>query len=103
MSVLKDAATIANDTARIWADILRYRFEDRTKSIKRAVIRFIVEVMLVILALVFVGIGIGLIITACRVFLADALGNGPGTLLIGAIVTVAALIVALATITHSRS
>jgi hypothetical protein len=102
MSTLKDVASIVNDAAKIWGDLFRFRFENQTKSLKRCMIRFIVEVMLITLAFVFIGIGAGLIITACRVYLVEALGNPGGTLILGIMVTGAALLVAWAAVSFSR-
>lgn len=102
MSVLKDAAGIANDAARIWSDVIRYRIQKETTSIKRVVLRFVAEILALIVAVVFLGVGIGLILTGCRILLAEAIGNGGGALLLGVIVTVAALIVGLAVLVSSR-
>jgi hypothetical protein len=102
MSVLKDAAAIANDAARIWSDVVRYKLQKETTSIKRTVLRFLVEALTVILAFVFFGVGLGLILTGCRILLAQSIGNGGGTLLLGVIVTLGALIVGLAVVVSSR-
>ncbi len=102
MSVLKDVASISHDAARIWADTIRYKLQKETTTIKRAALRFLVEVLAVILAVVFFGVGLGLILTGCRILLAEAIGNGGGTLLLGVLVTVGALIVALGVVVSSR-
>ncbi len=102
MSVLKDAASIASDATKIWTDVVRLRIQKETYAVKQTILRFLVAVLALILAFVFFGVGLGLILTGCRILLAQALGNGGGTLLLGAIVLVGALIVGLGVAVTSR-
>jgi hypothetical protein len=102
MSVLKDVAAISHDAAQVWTDVIRYKIQKETLSVKRAMLRFLAEALGLILAVVFFGVGLGLILTGCRILLAQAMGNGGGTLLLGVLVTVGALIVALVVVVSSR-
>jgi hypothetical protein len=84
MSLLRDLLKTANDAIRLASDVMRYQMENKKKAVKRGVGRIGMCVAMGLVALGFVGAGIGLLLYGSVVMVASKLGPGPAGLIIGA-------------------
>ena len=84
MSLLGDLLKTAGDAMRLSSDVMRYRLEVKTRAVKRGVSRIMICLVTGLIALAFVGAGIGLLIYGAFAMVANALGPGPSGLIIGA-------------------
>jgi hypothetical protein len=84
MSLLGDVLKTAGDAMRLSSDVMRYKLEVKTKAVKRGVSHLALCAVLGLVALAFVGAGIGLLIYGAFAMVAHALGPGPSGLIIGA-------------------
>lgn len=100
MTVLKDVAAIVNDAARIWGEVLHYKLQHETKSLTRCAIGFVVEVLMIVAAFVLAGVGVALVLSGCWPLLTAALGQSGGTLLLGGIVILVAMVLGLGISNH---
>jgi hypothetical protein len=103
MRVLKDVSAVAGDAARIWADVVRFRLQKETQSLKQAVLRFVIQILAIVAAFLIAIAGIIFILVGCYWLLASTtLGRGGGALLLGAIVILFALVVGLGVAMYAR-
>jgi len=84
MGLLRDLVATANDTARLVNDVMRVKLEEKKKTVKRGAMRLGVCLAVGLVALGFVGAGIGLLLYGSWVLVANQLGPGPSGLIIGA-------------------
>ena len=84
MGLLRDLVATTTDTLRLVTDLMRLRLEEKKRAAKRGVTRIGICLAIGLVALGFVGAGIGLLIYGCFVLVANNLGPGPSGLIIGA-------------------
>jgi hypothetical protein len=84
MGLLRDLVVTANDTVRLVSDVARFKLEEKKKIAKRGAMRLGVCMAVGLVALGFVGAGIGLLVYGSFVMVANQLGPGPSGLIIGA-------------------
>jgi hypothetical protein len=84
MNLLRDLLHTANDAIRLCSDVMRYKIEKETKAVKRGASRIGIYLGVGLIALGFIGAGIGLLLYGAFAMVADALGPGPSGLIIGA-------------------
>ena len=84
MSLFRDLLTTTNDAIRLCRDVMRYKVEKETRSVKRRVSRIGICLGVGLIALGFVGGGMGLLLYGAFAMVACALGPGPSGLIIGA-------------------
>jgi hypothetical protein len=83
MGLLRDLVATLNDSMRLATDIMRLRLEEKKRAAKRGVTRLGVCLVMGLIALGFVGAGIGLLVYGAFVLVANQLGPGPSGLIIG--------------------
>jgi hypothetical protein len=104
MNVLRDMLATANDAIRLCRDVMQYKIEKETRSVKRRASRIGVCLGVGLIALGFVGAGMGLLLYGAFAMVAGALGPGPSGLIIGAAsILFAGLLVLLACASVGRS
>lgn len=104
MSVLGDLLKTAGDAMRLASDMMRYQMESRTRAVKRGASRIGVCIAMGLVALGFVGAGMGLLLYGAYVMVAHELGRGPSGLIIGfASIVLAGLLMLLACGSTRRS
>jgi len=97
MSLLGDFLKTVSDALRLSSDVVRYQMESKRRAVKRGVSRIAVCLGLGLVALGFVGAGMGLLIYGSYLMVAYELGRGPSGMLIGfACILVAGLLLLLA-------
>jgi hypothetical protein len=84
MSLLGDLLKTAGDAMRLSSDVMRYKFETKTRAVKRGISHIVICMAMGLVALAFAGAGIELLIYGSFVMVANALGPGPSGLIIGA-------------------
>jgi len=84
MSLLGDLLKTAGDAMRLSSDVMRYKLETKTRAVKRGLSRIVICLVMGLIALAFVGAGIGLAIYGSYLMVAHELGRGPSGLIIGA-------------------
>jgi hypothetical protein len=84
MNLLRDLTITAGDAMRLASDLVRYKIEQQKKTVKRGASRIGICLAVGLVALSFLGAGIGLLIYGSFVMVANALGPGPSGLIIGA-------------------
>jgi hypothetical protein len=84
MSLLRDLVITARDAIRLGDDLLRYKVQSKTRTVKRGVLRLAICLGVGLVVLGFVGGGIGLLIYGSFAMVANELGFGPAGLIIGA-------------------
>jgi hypothetical protein len=84
MSLLRDLLATANDALRLCSDVMRYKIEKETRAVKRGASRIGICMGIGLIALAFVGAGIGLLLYGAFAMVASALGPGASGLIIGA-------------------
>ncbi len=84
MGLLRDLVVTVNDTVRLIGDVARFKLEEKKKAAKRGVMRVGLCLAIGLIALGFVGAGVGLLVYGAFVMVANALGPGPAGLIIGA-------------------
>lgn len=84
MSLLGDLLKTAGDAMRLSSDVMRYKLEAKTRAVKRSVSHIAICAAMGLVALGFVGAGIGLLLYGFFVIVANELGPGPSGLIIGA-------------------
>jgi hypothetical protein len=84
MGLLRDLVATANDSVRLVSDVMRFKLEEKKKTAKRGVMRIGMCLVMGLVALGFVGAGIGLLIYGSFIMVANQLGPGPSGLIIGA-------------------
>jgi hypothetical protein len=104
MSLLGDLLKTASDAMRLSSDVIRYQMESKRRAVRRGISRFVVCLGMGLIALGFVGGGIGMLIYGSYILVAHALGPGPSGLIIGAAsILFAGLLMLLACRTGGRS
>jgi len=104
MSLLGDLLKTASDAMRLSSDVIRYQMVTRKRAVRRRVSRFVICLAMGLIALGFVGAGIGLLLHGAYLLVADAVGGGPSGLIIGAAsILLAGLLMLLACGTGGRS
>jgi hypothetical protein len=104
MSLLRDLLKTANDAIRLASDVTRYQMENKKKAVQRGVGRIARCCVIGLVALGFVGAGIGLLLYGSFVMVANELGPGPSGLMIGAAsIVLAGLLMLLACGSMRRS
>jgi hypothetical protein len=104
MSLLGDLLKTASDAMRLSSDLMRYKLEMKTRSVKRGISRIVICIGMGLVALGFVGGGIGLLLYGAFVMVANELGPGPSGLIIGAAsILVAGLLMLIACGSTRRS
>jgi hypothetical protein len=83
MNLLKDLTITAGDAMRLASDLVRYKIEQQKKTVKRGASRVGICLGVGLVALSFLGAGIGLLIYGAWAMVAYALGPGPAGLIIG--------------------
>jgi hypothetical protein len=83
MSLLGDMLKTAGDAMRLASDVMRYQMERKTTAVKRGASRIGICLAMGLIALGFVGAGMGMIIYGSYVMVAYKLGPGASGLLIG--------------------
>jgi hypothetical protein len=83
MSLLKDLLKTASDAMRLSSDVMRYRVEMKTRAVKRGISRVVVCIGMGLVALGFVGAGIGLLLHGAFILVANELGPGLSGLIVG--------------------
>ena len=97
MSLLGDLLKTAGDAKRLSSDVRRYKLETQKTAVKRGVSRIAVCLAMGVIALGFVGAGMGLLIYGSYLMVAHKLGPGPSGMLIGfGCILVAGLLMLLA-------
>lgn len=84
MNLLRDLTITAGDAMRLASDLVRYKIEQQKKTVKRGAGRIGICLGVGLVALSFLGAGIGLLIYGAWAMVANALGPGPSGLIIGA-------------------
>ena len=84
MSLLGDLLKTAGDAMRLSSDVMRYKLEVKTRAVKRGISHIAICLVMGLVALGFVGAGIGLLLYGSFVMVAHELGPGPSGLIIGA-------------------
>jgi hypothetical protein len=84
MNLLRDLTITAGDALRLASDLVRYKIEQQKKTVKRGASRIGVCLAVGLVALGFLGAGIGLLIYGSYVMVANQLGPGPSGMIIGA-------------------
>jgi hypothetical protein len=83
---------------------MRYKLEMKTRSVKRGISRIVICIGMGLVALGFVGAGIGLLLYGSFIMVANELGPGPSGLIIGAAsILVAGLLMLIACGSTRRS
>jgi len=96
MSVLGDMLKTAGDAMRLASDVMRYQMERKTQAVKRGASRIGICIVMGLVALGFVGAGMGLLLYGAFIMVAHELGRGPSGLIIGfASILLAGLLVLL--------
>jgi hypothetical protein len=104
MSLLGDLLKTASDAMRLSSDLMRYKLEMKTRSVKRGISRIVICIGMGLVALGFVGAGIGLLLYGSFIMVANELGPGPSGLIIGAAsILVAGLLMLIACGSTRRS
>ncbi len=104
MSLLGDLLKTASDAMRLSSDVIRYQMVTRKRAVRRRVSRLVICMAMGLIALGFVGAGIGLLLHGAYLLVAHALGAGPSGLIIGtASILLAGLLMLLACGTGGRS
>ena len=103
MGLLRDLVATANDSVRLVSDVMRWKLEEKKKAAKRGVMRIGICLAMGLIALGFVGAGIGLLIYGSFVMVANQLGPGPSGLIIGAASAIFAGLLMLLTCGSVRS
>jgi hypothetical protein len=83
MSLLGDFLKTVGDAMRLSSDVIRYQMESKRQAVKRGVSRAVVCIGMGLIALGFVGAGIGMLIYGSYLMVAHELGPGPSAMLIG--------------------
>lgn len=83
MGLLRDLVVTATDTLRLVSDVAQLKLEEKKKRAKRGVMRLGVCLAVGLVALGFVGAGVGLLVYGAFVMVANHLGPGPSGLIIG--------------------
>jgi hypothetical protein len=96
MSLLKDVIITIGDALRLSSDLMRCKLQAQTKVVKRGVGRVVTWLITCLASLVLVAVGGGFLLYGAFVLLAEVI-NSPGAagLIIGAVILLAALVVAL--------
>ena len=84
MSLLADLLKTASDAMRLSGDVMHYKLEMKKRAVKRGVSRIAICLVMGLIALGFVGAGIGLLVYGSFVLVARELGPGASGLIIGA-------------------
>lgn len=104
MSLLGDLLKTASDAMRLSSDVIRYQMVTRKRAVQRRVSRFVICIAVGLIALGFVGAGMGLLLHGAYLLVAHAVGGGPSGLIIGAAsILLAGLLMLLACGTGGRS
>lgn len=97
MSVMGDFLKTVGDALRLSSDVIRYQMETKRRAVKRGVSRIALCIGMGLVALGFVGAGMGLLIYGSYLMVAHELGRGPSGLIIGfACILMAGLLMLLA-------
>jgi len=83
MSLLGDLLKTVGDAMRLSSDVIRYQMESKKQAVKRGVSRIALCIGMGLVALGFVGAGMGLLIYGSYLMVANELGRGPSGMLIG--------------------
>jgi len=83
MSVLGDLLKTAGDAMRLASDVMRYQMESKKQAVKRGAARIGMCIALGLVALGFVGAGIGLLLYGSFVLVAYKIGPGWSGFVIG--------------------
>lgn len=83
MSLMGDFLKTVGDALRLSSDVIRYQMETKKRAVKRGVSRFVVCIAMGLIALGFVGGGIGLLLYGAYLMVAHALGGGASGLIVG--------------------
>jgi hypothetical protein len=103
MSLLGDLLKTASDAMRLSSDVVRYQMEVKRRAVKRRVSRLALCIGMGLIALGFVGGGIGLLLNGAYLLVAYELGRGWSGLIIGlASILFAGLLMLLACRTGGR-
>jgi hypothetical protein len=84
MNLLGDLLKTAGDAMRLSSDLMRYKLETQKRAVKRGVSRIAICAAVGLIALGFVGAGIGLLLYGSYLMVAYKLGGGASGLIIGA-------------------
>ena len=84
MSLLGDLLKTVGDALQLSSDVLRYQMESKKQAVKRGVSRIVICIGMGLVALGFVGAGMGLLLYGAYLMVAHELGRGPSGLIIGA-------------------
>jgi len=104
MSLLGDLLKTASDAMRLSSDVIRYQMESKRRAVKRGISRIVICIGMGLIALGFVGGGMGLLLYGAYLMVAHELGRGPSGLIIGAAsILFAGLLMLLACRTGGRS
>ena len=83
MSLLGDLLKTVNDAMRLCSDVMRYKLEVQSRAVRRGASRIGVCIGVGLIALGFVGAGIGLLIYGAFFLVARELGPGAAGLIVG--------------------
>jgi hypothetical protein len=104
MSLLGDLLKTVGDAMRLSSDVIRYQMETKKRAVKRGISRIVICIAMGLIALGFVGGGMGLLLYGAYLMVAHELGRGPSGLIIGAAsILFAGLLMLLACRTGGRS
>ncbi len=104
MSLLGDFLKTVSDAMRLSSDVIRYQMESKRRAVRRGISRIVICMGMGLIALGFVGGGMGLLLYGAYLMVAYELGRGPSGLIIGAAsILFAGLLMLLACRTGGRS
>jgi hypothetical protein len=104
MGLLGDLLKTVGDAMRLSSDVIRHQMETKKRAVKRGISRIVICIAMGLIALGFVGGGMGLLLYGAYLMVAHELGRGPSGLIIGAAsILFAGLLMLLACRTGRRS
>ena len=84
MSLLGDLLKTASDALRLSSDVIRYQMESKRRAVRQGISRIVICITTSLIALGFVGGGVGLLLYGAYLMVSHELGRGPSGLIIGA-------------------